>query len=215
MLLRPKPLMSLSSILTLAILALPIESYVKALMFLLVWFFCLRPFRKIELAVFVVVNLICATMDAEAIKNNLFYFKNPDLMSLPFWEFFMWGYFAILSYRLCPNLNFRFINLLLLIAFQASFALVKNQELLLGLSSAATLALLFFAGRPTWIVAIWALVFGITFEWIGSLTNQWGYLQYVDFLKMPWWGIPMWVGSWVIFAAVIFPLGKLQSKFII
>lgn len=165
--------------LTVAILALAPNNLLAAVLFLLLWIplFWNRP--KLEWVLFVLVNLVFVANDIAAIRNHFFQFTNPDVLELPYWEFFMWGYYLQHSHLLLqvdyPR-TFQWKSLVFAIVFSMLFGVVPDRTLLLGLSSGVLLlSLIFYHEKGDLLFCFYMMLLGIIFEFVGIHQNLWSY----------------------------------------
>ncbi len=197
--------LSFSAILTLLILSLPLDNYFKTLLFLINWFVWLRPFSWVETVTFIIININIVIMEVQVVQKGYFSFTQPDVWGLPLWEFFMWGYFGLVSSRLCPNITFHWSSAIWALLFSSTFQFVTDQFLLFVLTLILTISMVIHFGRSALRIGIFALVFGCIFEWLGLATQQWQYSHSDTVLQFPLWGLTMWAGSQIIFSHFLAP----------
>ncbi len=165
--------------LTLAILSVNISNLAQAWALLVLWTLTFRKISLREGVLFLIANIIFVVSDIGAIRNGFFKFESPDLVSLPYWEFLMWGFYLLHTSRMFPlrqKNNFEWKTLILAILFSQSFALIPNQLHLLVVTSSILLILLFlYHSREDLIYCGYLMVLGIFFETLGVWGQLWSY----------------------------------------
>ena len=193
---------------TFAILAFVSTGTLKAILLLLLWLITFWPIRKKELLLFVLINIIFVLSDLGAIRNNFFSFTNPDMGVLPYFEFFMWGFYLMHAKRMLNGPYPRPIEpaaviLALLFALIFVIAPIGNAMLILS-ASVLLLSLWKFHERGDILYLIYLSGIGVIVEWIGLYFNIWQYSQtyLLSFVQI----IIMWGAAGLYFRRIVGPL---------
>jgi hypothetical protein len=120
---------------TLALLAIDFEPWlsrwppgsgnaVKALVLVAFWTATFWPLSRRELALVAIIDVFFTLMDVVTVRRGLFWFVHPDVVGLPYWEPFMWGFYVLNAERMCRLPGTRrpsALDYASLIAFTATF----------------------------------------------------------------------------------------------
>ena len=193
---------------TFAILAFVPTGTFKAVLLLLLWTITFWPIRKKEFLLFVLINIIFVFSDLGAIRNNFFSFTKPDIGALPYFEFFMWGFYLMHAKRM---LNGRYppriepVVILLASSFAAIFVIAPVGSAVLILSASVLLLSLWkFHERADVLYFTYLSGIGVIVEYIGLYFNLWQYSQgyLLSFVQI----IIMWGAAGLYFRRLVGPL---------
>jgi hypothetical protein len=169
----------------------------KLITMLSIWALGFRRIRSAELLAMAAVNLLFILMNSAALKRGIFAFNHPNLIGMPIYEYFMWGFYTLHTIRFvdgpAPN-GKPMIASVAAAAFAVPFAIIADPVVLLAASAtvfAGCLAL-FHEPRDLAYAGYMAAV-GALIEYTGVRTGQWHYPG--DHLGgVPLWFLPMWAG---------------------
>lgn len=194
---------------TLVVLAWVPGTVTKAVVLLSLWALLFLPLRLAEVAMFFGVCLFFTGMNASALQQGIFRFTEPDVLGMPVYELFMWGFYLLHVYRMwgggAPLQPQVLLAWGLGLAFAAAFAVITDQTLLFGVTAALLLvALFFFHDRLDLAYAGHMVVLGALTEYVGVHSGQWSYP--IDLPGgVPPWFVPMWGGVGLFFRRLVLP----------
>jgi hypothetical protein len=195
---------------TLVVLAWVPGSVAKALTLLGLWALLFWPLRRAEWLMVVVVCLFFTGMNASALKQGIFQFREPDVLGMPVWELVMWGFYLLHVYRFwgdAPPTGRRQTTIAwaLGLAFAAAFPVVADQtQLFIVTALVLSVALVFFHDRLDLAYAGHMVVLGACVEYVGVHSGQWSYP--IDMPGgVPPWFVTMWGGIGLFFRRLVLP----------
>ena len=183
-----------------------IENTLIALcMMLILWFVTFFPFTKQELVVFILACFFYTLGDVLVLNQGIFYFSDTDILGMPYYEPFMWGFYFLHTMRMLggsspkqalPGLIFSFIVV-------ATLAYFSNTQLVSWLLIAIVLGgLLVFRTQKDFEYVIYLLGFGLVLEYAGTYFGEWTYS--IDNYVL-WW-VATWALSGLILYRTILPV---------
>ena len=207
-----KPIMYLlHHFLVIGLMILPIENYLKMIMILASFYFVYGVFSKEERYLFVGVNLFFMFMNYMSIVNGIFSFSSPDLIRLPWYEFFMWGIYVLHLKRVC-ELFFKkeFSNYQVSIAdfvcvglVVVVFSVCKDKELVTLLPLLVNMFYLIYKKSKLLICSyVYFLIIGGILELAGTNSGQWSYPN-PDIFGVPYWYVNVF-GSFAIYFPLVY-----------
>lgn len=200
---------------TVAALAWVPGNAVKLLTMIVIWAVGFRRLSGAELALVGCINVIFVLMDIATLHRGSFRFTQPDLLGLPFYEFFMWGFYVLNAIRFfgpeAPSgAATKAIGLAIL--FALPFSLVQDYRALL-ISSAAVLlvSIGFFHHRRDIAFVGYMIGVGAIIEYAGVWSGQWAY-DGRTLGGVPLWFVTMWGGIGLFTHRLALPLTKSIGK---
>ena len=148
-------------------------------------------------------------MNASALKQGIFRFSEPDILGMPYYELFMWGFYLLNAYRLWGGEVISKPQTALAwglgLAFAVAFSVVTDQNLLFAVTAGILLvALFFFHERLDLAYAGHMVLLGAMIEYVGVHSGQWVYP--IEFPGgVPPWFITMWGGVGLFFRRLVLP----------
>lgn len=194
---------------TLGVLAFLPGNALKVVVLLGLWVATFAPLTRRELAVFGVVCTAFSVMDAMAVRAGVFAFTTPDVLSLPLWEFFMWGFYVLHVVRMLDGpvpggSPYRVATLA--VVFAVPFMTIVDQDALFIVSAAALGVVLWaFHEREDWLYLGYMVLMGAAFEYMGVLSGLWRYPADPPG-GVPLWFITMWGGVGLFTRRLVLPL---------
>jgi hypothetical protein len=194
---------------TLIVLAFVPGTVAKALCLLTFWALLFWPLRLSELLTAAGICVFFTGMNASALQQGIFRFREADVLGMPVYELFMWGFYLTHAHRLWrgvptvkpqPRLAWG-----LGLAFSAAFALITDQGVLFGITAVLLAVALFFFHEPMDLAyAAHMVVLGALIEYVGVHAGQWSYPIDVPGGVPPWF-VTMWGGVGLFFRRLVMP----------
>lgn len=189
----------------------------KTVGLLIWWYFTFKPIAKKELVLFFSMNIIFSTLDYISLSRGLFTFSNPDIGPLPYFEFFMWGFYVLNTYRqmastvIIPNkVNFKIVFLNIL--FMMPFVFIINYDLLSLFSFLILLFIVLFIGTIDDLKFIaYFLFIGTAIEYFGVWNHIWYYQK--NFMgEVPFWYLSLWGGVGFFSRRIVLPILNFKTS---
>lgn len=210
-----RTLLILQLLISLAVLAFIPDNAIKVAILLPIWWITFRGLRRNEIWAFVIANIIFSISDIGAIENGFFRFIQPDLWGMPWFEFFMWGFYFLHAHRILklksqPRLDLT--TLFLSLCFAACFGLFQDKILILAItSSILVFTLWWFRSAQDLIMCLYMMAVGAIFEYVGLKFNIWDYPNASLSIVAPQFVI-MWGGAGVFFHRMVSPFLHAKAK---
>jgi len=194
---------------TLSILASPLPNFVKAVLLLALWKVSFRGISRPEWMVFAIANVFFTIMNILSLRQGIFFFVSPDLLGLPYYEFFMWGFYLlhlkrVLNGPLPPPADIKLW--LLFVAFAACFSAIHNPYvLLLATGGLVGWGLYWHHDNCDLQHVLYTVALGGAIEYIGVHSGEWAYPGDPPG-GVPFWFVTLWGGIGFFFRRLILPL---------
>lgn len=191
---------------TLAILVALPATPLQALLLVGWWYVTLRPLRLVEILFFALVCILFTVMNALALRHGVFAFAQRDVLGMPYFELFMWGFYGLHMWRFLggptPAGN-PWLARGLVLPFALSFALVSDAHLLLASAGFALVLALLFCHEP-WDLAYvaYAIGLGTVIEYTGVASGLWHYPEG----GVPLWYVALWGGVGLFLRRLFVPV---------
>ena len=203
----------LSLIVTLAIIHWIEPSWLVLILLLCFWGVIFFPWRRVDVLLFSVASLFFLFQNYAVLKVGGFSFKHQDILLMPYYEPFLWGFYFVNIKRFfaepikTSSLSRKsFIGLFTTMVAFSLFS--KQSETLLIVSSVSTIFLLvLFHQRRDLYYGAYALLLGFVIELFGVSTGLWRY-PHPDFLGVPYWFAPMWISVGILARRFVIPLAE-------
>ncbi len=194
---------------TLAILALVPTNLGKLAAFLLVWALSFGRLGRAEAVFFVLVCLFFTAMNAASLAQGIFAFTDPDLLGMPVYELFMWGFYLLHTRRLLGGAaptGRRAAVWTLALLYSLAFATIHDAQVLLAVTAALLGAgLVLFHEREDLAYVGYMVLLGAAVEYTGVWSGQWGYPGDPPG-GVPLWFITLWGGVGLFLRRLVLPL---------
>jgi hypothetical protein len=194
---------------TLVVLAWVPGTALKAMLLLGFWALLFAPLARAEIWMCLGVCLFFTGMNASALQQGIFRFAEPDILGMPTYELFMWGFYILNAKRLIAGAaptDRRGLAWVLALAYSAAFGLISDQQVLLIVSGALLLIALFFFHDAMDLAYVGYMVaLGAIVEYTGVHAGQWSYPGDVPG-GVPLWFVTMWGGIGLFFRRLVLPL---------
>ncbi len=195
--------------LTLAILALVPGNLAKLAAFLLVWALTFGRLSKVEACFYAIVCLFFTGMNAASLQQGIFAFTAPDVLGMPVWELFMWGFYLLHTRRVlggpAPQ-GRRAAVWVLALAYALAFSTIHDGNVLLAVTGVLLLTgLALFHGRRDLAYTGYMILLGAAVEYTGVLSGQWHYPAPPPG-GVPLWFITLWGGVGLFLHRLVLPI---------
>jgi hypothetical protein len=195
---------------TVVVLAWVPGSLTKALVLLPLWALLFLPMRRAEVFMVIGVCVFFFGMNASALNQGIFQFRDPDVLGMPVYELFMWGFYLLHVYRFWggaapSNKSQTVLAWVLGLLFAAAFSVITDQTLLFAVTAGLlVVALFFFHDRLDLAYVGHMVVLGALIEYVGVHSGEWFYP--VDIAGgVPPWFVTMWGGIGLFFRRLVLP----------
>jgi hypothetical protein len=173
-----------------AILAVIPGNLAKMACLFAIWAATFRRVDRAELALYLVACSLFTVMNVGALRQGVFRFSDPDLLGMPVWEFFMWGFYLLHLVRMVGGpvpIGDRRLVWLLAISFAIPFSTVSDQSVLFYVTAGILgVGLTFFHEPHDLAYAGYMVLVGAAIEYTGVWSGLWSYPG------EPWGGVPAW-----------------------
>lgn len=194
---------------TLVILASGLPNLIKAGGLAVLWLVTFGRLSRPEWLLFLLANCFFTVMNVLSLKQGIFFFRAPDLLLLPYYEFLMWGFYLLHIKRMLNGpvpQSASWKLWALFVAFASCFGNIPNPELLLIATSGILAASYFWFHEPhDKHYLLYTVLVGALIEYTGVLSGEWGYPGNPPG-GVPLWFIPMWGGVGFFFRRLILPM---------
>jgi hypothetical protein len=203
---------------TLGILYTVVHSLAVLIVLTALWSIIFYPWRLAEAFSFAIAAIFFLLQNYVCLKAGIFEFKVKDVLLMPYYEPFLWGFYFTALKRFVSGerktLSFRTQSLVGLLVTAAVFSLFsRTPSLLFPATVFSTLVLfaLFHTGLDFYYAGC-SLMLGFIVELFGVSTGLWSYPA-PDFLGIPYWFATMWINVGLLGYRFLIPLGEwLASK---
>jgi hypothetical protein len=184
-------------------------NFAKLAALLVVWAIGFRRLSRADLALMVAVNAIFIAANSGALRHHIFRFLHSDLMDMPVYEYFMWGFYVLHTIRFvagrCPPLRL-FPTLITAAIFAATFALIRDADFLFfAPATVLVLAVPLYDEREDLAYIGYMIFIGALIEYVGTGTGQWAYPG-TPYGGVPAWFVTMWGGVGFFTRHLLLPL---------
>ena len=181
----------------------------KLVAFLVLWAFTFGKLTKPESIFYAGVCVFFTVMNAMSLKQGIFTFANPDVLGMPVYELFMWGFYLLHLKRVlggpAPH-GKRAVVWTLALAYSAAFAGIPDATVLLAVTSALLLTGLFLFHDPLDLAYTgYLILLGAAIEYTGVYSGQWHYPG-DPVGGVPFWFITLWGGVGLFMRRLILPI---------
>ena len=176
------------------------------------WGTIFYPWRSGELFSFVIAGVFFLFQNYVCLKAGIFEFRTKDILLMPYYEPFLWGFYFTVLRRFVSGrggvFHFKRKCLAGLLATAVAFSVFSRiPSLFLAATVVSTLFLfMLFHTRLDFYYAVCSLMLGFIIEVFGVSTSLWSYPS-PDFLGIPYWFATMWISVGVLGYRFLMPLG--------
>ena len=203
---------------TLGILDTVVHSLAVVMLLTALWSILFYPWRLAEAFSFAIAAIFFLFQNYVCLKAGIFEFKVKDVLLMPYYEPFLWGFYFTALKRFVSGErktpSFQTQSLVGLLVTAAVFSLFsRTPSLFFPATVFSTLVLVgLFHTRLDFYYAGCSLMLGFIVELFGVSTGLWSYPA-PDFLGIPYWFATMWINVGLLGYRFLIPLGEwLASK---
>ena len=194
---------------TLAILAFVPTNSAKLLGLLAVWLLTFGKLKVPELILYISACAFFTIMNILSLKQGIFAFSQPDVLGMPIYEFFMWGYYLLHTIRMvggCAPTGNKATSWVLAVLFAITFSAISDPQILLLTSALLLGVALVFFHEPLDLTYLGYMVFlGAAIEYSGVWSGQWHYPGNPPG-GVPLWFITLWGGVGLFLRRLVAPI---------
>jgi hypothetical protein len=193
----------------LAIIAWVPSNLGKLAAFLVLWAVTFRKLSKPETIFYFGVCVFFTLMNAASLKQGIFSFATPDLLGMPVYELFMWGFYLLHLKRVlggpAPE-GKRAVVWALALLYAAAFATIAQAHVLLAVTGALLMVGLILFHEPLDLAYTgYLILLGAAIEYTGVHSGQWHYPG-DPVGGVPLWFITLWGGVGLFLRRLILPI---------
>lgn len=148
-------------------------------------------------------------MNVMSLRQGIFSFTQPDLLGMPWYEFFMWGFYLLHTLRILKGpavVDKRGISWGLAICFAIAFGSISDQNILLGVTAMLLVTgLIFFHTTYDLAYTGYMVALGAAIEFTGVYSGQWSYPG-TPITGVPFWFITLWGGVGLLLYRLVLPI---------
>lgn len=194
---------------TLAILALVPGNYAKAGLLLILWLATFGRSSRAEAVLFLIACCFFTVMNALSLSQGIFAFARPDILGMPFYELFMWGFYLLHTRRVingpAPSGPEK-PAWVLAILFSAAFGLIPDQVILLWVTAVLlAIGLGFFHECRDLAYVGYMVLLGAAVEYTGVHSGEWFYPN-DPMGGVPLWFVTLWGGVGLFLRRLVLPI---------
>ena len=181
----------------------------KLVAFLVLWAVTFRKPTKPEVIFYVGVCVFFTVMNAASLKQGIFSFSEPDVLGMPVYELFMWGFYLLHLRRVlggpAPESRRATIWTLALL-YALAFAAIPDAKVLLIVTSLLLATGLVLYHQPLDLAFTgYLILLGAAFEYTGVHSGQWQYPG-SPIGGVPPWFITLWGGVGLFTRRLLLPI---------
>jgi hypothetical protein len=182
-----------------------------------IWTLFFFPITIEECLAFVIAGIFFLGQNYVCLKAGLFEFRTKDVLLMPYYEPFLWGFYYLamkrfVSGRTRQGVTVTWKTLVGLAATCVAFSLFASNPPALLVATACSTALLFafFHTHLDRYYALCALTLGIVVELFGVSTGLWSYPA-SDLLGVPYWFATMWLSVGLLGRRLLIPASEMLA----
>ena len=192
-----------------AILAFVPGNLAKLGALLLLWALTFGRLSKVEAWFYAIVCVFFTGMNAASLQQGIFAFTSPDVLGMPVYELFMWGFYLLHTRRMlggaAPQGRRAAVWVLALLYAVAFSAIHDGNVLLMVTGGLLTVGLVLFHERNDLAYTAYLIAFGAAIEYTGVWSGQWQYPG-APVGGVPLWFITLWGGVGLFLHRLVLPL---------
>lgn len=202
--------------LTLTVIHLVGNPILLVLILLPYWYLSFRPWSKAEYFMFLLASGFFFLQNYAVLKTGGFSFKHKDILLMPYYEPFLWGFYYLTIKRFISEQQHCTLHLkaflgLVLTGLAFSFFSHNSGLLLISTLVSTGVLLVLFHELYDFYYALCAFILGFIIELFGVSTGLWAYPE-PDFLGIPFWFATMWISVGILGRRLLIPLSEWLAK---
>lgn len=194
---------------SLLIIAFMPTNFGKLAAFLILWVLTFKKFSKLDLIFYIGVCIFFTAMNAASLKQGIFSFSEPDLLGMPIYEVFMWGFYLLHLKRVWGGdvpVGNRAVVWLLALSFAIAFAVIPDAKILTIVTGILLITGLILYHEPLdFSYTIYFIMFGAAIEYAGVHSGQWFYPN-APVGGVPVWFVTLWGGVGLLMRRLLMPI---------
>ena len=186
------------------------------------WWIVFRPWQVYEVILFAIAAVFFLIQNYICLKAGIFEFRVKDVLLMPFYEPFLWGFYFMTLTRLISEEGHRQLDLeyrkfcevpqmnsvIGLLVTSVAFSVFSRTPWFFPATLASTLVLfMMFHTRRDFYYAGCSLLLGFIVEIFGVSAGFWSYPE-SDFAGIPYWFAPMWISVGLLGYRFLVPLSR-------
>jgi len=192
-----------------------VPNRVLVLLLLMVWWSVVfYPISRTDLVAFGLAAVFFLLQNFVCLKAGLFEFRFKDVLLMPYYEPFLWGFYFVTLKRAISGVGRDPVTLdarsaagLIVTSIAFSVCSFDPRVLLVATACSTTLLLVMFHESNDRWYALCALVLGFIIELFGVTTHLWSYPT-SDFLGIPYWFATMWMSAGLLGRRFLIPAAE-------
>lgn len=179
---------------------------------LVLWLLTFRALTKAEWILYVGACGFFTIMNTLSLRQGIFAFTTPDLLGMPAYEFFMWGFYLLHVKRMLEETVPRrppiqaWLVWILALLYATAFATIADSNTLLAVTGFLLLVgIALFHERLDIAYVGYMVLLGAAFEYTGVLSGQWVYPGHPPG-GVPLWFVTLWGGVGLFLRQLVLPL---------
>lgn len=193
----------------LAIIAFVPTNIGKLTALLVLWAITFRRLSKPEAIFYIAACVFFTAMNAASLKQGIFVFTKPDVLGMPVYELFMWGFYLLHLKRIlggpAPE-GKRAAVWTLALLYAAAFAAIPDAKTLLAVSGTLLLFGLILFHEPLDLAYTgYLILLGAAFEYTGVHSGEWSYPGNPPG-GVPLWFVTLWGGVGLFMRRLVLPI---------
>lgn len=153
--------------------------------------------------------LFFTCMNAASLRLGIFAFTDPDVLGMPVYELFMWGFYLLHTKRLLDGPvpeGRRAVVWILALLYSAAFAAIPNATTLLAVTGALLVIGLVLFHEPLDLAYTgYMVLLGAAIEYTGVHSGQWHYPGDPPG-GVPFWFVTLWGGVGLFLRRLVLPI---------
>ncbi|WP_020655410.1 DUF2878 family protein [Massilia niastensis] len=174
-----------------------------------VWALTFGSLGRVEAVFFAVACVFFTGMNAASLAQGIFAFTEPDVLRMPVWELFMWGFYLLHTRRVLGGKaahDRRGAVWALALGYSAAFATIHDGTTLLAVTGTLlALGLILFHEREDLAYTGYMVVLGALIEYSGVLSGNWTYPGNPPG-GVPLWFVTLWGGVGLFMRRLVLPI---------
>jgi hypothetical protein len=202
-----------SLIITIIVIHFIDQTFITLTILLALWFFIFCPWNKAEIIIFIIASVFFLGQNYAVLKADGFSFKHKDLLLMPYYEPFLWGFYYLNIKRFISEgaeaVTFDKKSVFGLFLTALAFSIFSKNSNALFMATLLSTGVLFimFHERFDFYYGAYALALGFVIELFGVSTELWAYPE-PDFLGIPYWFATMWISVGILGRRFLIPLAE-------
>jgi hypothetical protein len=182
---------------------------------LLSWGIIFHPVSRRDWAAFGIAGTFFLMQNYLALRSGIFEFRYKDILLMPYYEPFLWGFYFLFLTRVLgegETLRIDWKSIAGVVVTSIAFSLsVDSRTLLVATACSTAFLLALFHSKKDIQYAITALALGLVIELFGVSTGLWWYPE-PDFLGIPFWFATMWMSVGLLGRRFLIPAATWLSE---